>query len=84
MQRRACHLRFLKKKTMETYKRQAVFAEMKDYDPLAEEHHFIEVTKWHNGEGFDVEVQSEDMLGFQLTWVQFETLKAVIEKLEEL
>ena len=71
-------------KTMKTYKRQAVFADLTDYDPLAEEHHFIEVTQWHNGEGFDVEVQSEDLFGFQLTWLQFEALKAVIAKLEEL
>ena len=69
---------------METYKRQAVFADLTDYDPFAEEDHFIEVTQWHNGEGFDVEVQSEDLFSFQLTWLQFEALKAVIAKLEEL
>lgn len=84
MRRRACHLRFLKKKTMKTYKRQAVFAELTDYDPLAGEHHFIEVTQWHNGEGFDVEVQAEEAFKFDLTWFQFDALKAAIEKLEQL
>jgi hypothetical protein len=76
--------RFEKERNMKTYKRQAVFADLTDYDPLAEEHHFIEVTQWHNGEGFDVEVQSEDLFSFQLTWLQFEALKAVIAKLEKL
>ena len=69
---------------MKTYKRQSVFADLTDYDPFAEEHYFIEITKWHNGEGFDVEVQAEETFKFDLTWFQFEALKAVIEKLEEI
>ncbi len=68
---------------MKPYKRQAVFGELKDFCLLSKEHDYIEVCEWHNGEGFDVEVFSNNTSQqFQLTWGQFKLLIKLVTKLE--
>jgi hypothetical protein len=37
-------------KNIETYKRQSVFLEIDD------QHNFVEITDWYNGEGKDIQV----------------------------
>jgi hypothetical protein len=45
---------------------------------------FLEVTKWTNGEGYDIHISNS--LGekkFDLTWGQFKALKACIKKIDK-
>jgi hypothetical protein len=67
---------------MEKYNRKAVFSHLKKYDNLADEHDFIEITEWKNGEGFDVEITGRLSSRFQLTWGEFKALKKLINKIE--
>lgn len=67
---------------MEKYTRKAVFSYLKKYDHLADEHDYIEVTEWKNGEGFDVEIIGKLSTRFQLTWGEFEALKKLVKKLD--
>ena len=60
---------------METYDRKAKLTELKKYCHLAKEHDYIEVTEWHNGEGFDVSMGDRQ---FQLTWGEFEALQVCV------
>ena len=61
---------------MEVYERKSKFTTLRAYDHLAKEHDFIEVTEWHNGEGFDVSLS--DNKHFSLTWGEFEALTALV------
>lgn len=56
---------------MEQYKRESRMVNLKDYDHLAKEHDFMELTEWHNGEGFDVVVGGKQ---FSLTHGEFSAL----------
>ena len=60
---------------MKEYTRTAKFTELKNYDHLAKDNDFMEVTEWHNGEGFDVAIGDKH---FQLTWGEFEALQALV------
>lgn len=62
------------------YKRDAAFAQLKQFDFLAKEDDFIEVTLWHNGEGFDACTADQH---FELTWGQFKALKKLIKELDK-
>ena len=68
---------------MDKYNRKAVFSYLKKYDHLADEHDFIEVIEWKNGEGFDVEIVSKLSTRFQLTWGQFAAMKKLVKKIEK-
>ena len=59
---------------MKEYLRTSKFTELKNYDHLAKDSDFMEVTEWHNGEGFDVITGDKH---FQLTWGEFEALQAL-------
>ena len=67
---------------MDKYNRKAVFSNLKKYDPLADEHDFIEVTDWKNGEGFDVEIVSKVSTRFQLSFGEFAAMKKLVKKIE--
>jgi len=67
---------------MDKYNRKAVFSNLKKYDPLADEHDFIEVTEWKNGEGFDVEIVSKVSTRFQLSFGEFAAMKKLVKKIE--
>ena len=60
---------------MKEYQRRTTFTELKNYDHLAKEHDYIEVTQWHNGEGFDVSIGDRH---FQLTYGEYEALQACV------
>ena len=68
---------------MESYNRKSIFSELSSYDIFAKEGSFIEVTEWKNGEGFDVEVNSNERILFSLTWGQYKALKKVIKQLNK-
>jgi hypothetical protein len=72
----------MQKSTIQGYNRKAVFAELTEFDHLAKPDDYMEVCEWHNGEGFDVEVSGNIDSRFQLTWGQYEAMKALIKTLE--
>jgi len=69
--------------TFKTSKRKSVFSELKPFDVISEEHGYIEVTEWANGEGFDVEINSFGIQRFQLTYGQMKALKKAVKALDK-
>ena len=61
---------------MKEYQRKSRFTELKSYDHLAKEHDFMELTEWHNGEGFDLTIS--DNKSISLTWGEFEALTVLV------
>lgn len=57
------------------YKRESRMVELRHYDHLAKEHEFMELTEWHNGEGFDV-VSGDKQ--FSLTHGEFSALITLV------
>ena len=66
-----------------TYKLDAAFAQLRDFDHLAQPDDFIEVSLWHNSEGFDVHISSHGDQFIQLSWRQFKVLKKLIKELDK-
>ena len=67
---------------MESYNRKAIFSELKKYCHLSDEHDFIEVTQWNNGEGVDVHISNKgNNQKIEMTWGQWSLLKKMIKKL---
>lgn len=64
------------------YELKAAFAALSDFDGFGKAEHFIEVSLWYNGEGFDVTLSSNGEQRFCLTWGQFKALKKLIKELE--
>lgn len=48
---------------MEISKRKTISDKLTNYDYLAKDHDFIQVTEWSNGEGFDVTI-NENIYSF--------------------
>lgn len=69
----------------ELYSRKAIFAELKQFDPLfSKETDYIEITEWANGEGFDVDINTRQDAKFHLTWGQWDAIKCLIKKLNKI
>jgi len=68
---------------MDKYKRKAIFDELNRYDLIAGKNDYIEVTEWHNGEGFDVEISSKLGARFQLTYGEYNALKKLVKKINK-
>jgi len=66
-----------------TYKLDAAFAKLSDFDSFAKPGDFIEVSLWHNSEGFDVNLNSNGEQRFCLTWGQFKALKKLVKELDQ-
>lgn len=62
---------------MEFYNRKAVSAPLKEYCHLAKEHSLMEVTEWHNGEGFDVSI--DDNKHYSFTYGEFDLLSVLVK-----
>ena len=65
------------------YKRESAFAELPSFDHLARNGHFIRVTPWHNGEGFDIYIDSHASQSFSMSWGEFKALKKLIKELDK-
>jgi hypothetical protein len=65
------------------YKLDAAFVSLQDFDHFAKNDHFIEVSLWHNGEGFDAHLNSYNEQSFKLTWGEFKALKKLIKELDK-
>jgi len=65
-----------------TYKLDAAFAPLEKFDHGVKPGAFIEVSLWHNGEGFDAHLSSWHDQSFKLTWGEFKALKKLIKELD--
>ena len=63
---------------IEINERTAKFTELKPYDMFAKPDDYMEVCEWSNGEGVDVNINSNGDQRFSLTWGQWEALNALI------
>jgi len=55
---------------IEINERTAKFTELKPYDMFAKPDDYMEVCEWSNGEGVDVNINSNGDQRFSLTWGQ--------------
>ena len=69
-------------KKIERYKLDAAFVSLADYGAIANYDDFMEVSMWHNGEGFDVILSSNGEQRFGLTWGQYKALKTLVKELD--
>ena len=44
---------------MEKYNKKSVYEKLNTFDYLSKEDSFIEVTEWHNGEGWDITIDDK-------------------------
>lgn len=65
---------------MEHYNRKSVTDSLKKYDHLAKDSDFIEVTEWHNGEGWDISINDNKLIS--LTWGQLEAISYLVKSLD--
>jgi hypothetical protein len=65
------------------YKLDTAFASLQKFDHLAKPDDFIEVSLWHNGEGFDAHLSTNGDHFFKLTWGEFKALKKLVKELDK-
>lgn len=65
------------------YKLDAAFAALEKFDHCAKPGAFIEVSLWHNGEGFDAHLSSYGDQSFKLTWGEYRALKKLVKELDK-
>jgi len=65
------------------YKLDAAFASLCQFDHLAKPDDFIEVSLWHNGEGFDAYLSSSGEQSIKLSWGEFKALKKLVKELDK-
>jgi hypothetical protein len=59
------------------------FVSLQDFDHFAKNDHFIEVSLWHNGEGFDAHLSSHNEQTIKQTWGEFKAHKKLIKELDK-
>jgi hypothetical protein len=69
-------------KNIKRYKLDAAFVSLIDYDITCKEDDFMEMSMWHNGEGFDVILSNDGEQRFGLTWGQYKALKTLVKELD--
>ena len=69
---------------LEVYKKDTRMANLTDFDNLAKDNDYCEVSEWNNGEGFDINIFSNnnDKL-ISITNGQFKAIKACIKSLNK-
>jgi hypothetical protein len=65
------------------YKLDTAFAPLIKFDSFSKPDDFIEVSLWHNGEGFDAHLSSHGDQHFQLTWGEYKALKKLVKELDK-
>jgi hypothetical protein len=65
------------------YKLDAAWASLHKFDHLAKLEDFIEVSLWHNGEGFDVHLSGSGEQSIRLSWGEFKALKKLVKELDQ-
>lgn len=78
------------KKEIKVTTRKSTFVELKDYCvgsmviDNVDKGHFLEVTEWSNGEGYDIHIlDSEGERQIQLSWGQYEAMKKCIKAIDK-
>ena len=69
--------------TVKRYQLETAFASLKLFDCTCKPEDFIEVSLWHNDEGFDVTLSSNGDQRFCLTWGQFKAIKKLVKELDK-
>jgi hypothetical protein len=65
--------------SIEVSQRRAVFAELKPYCFHSGENHYMEVTEWSNGEGYDIVIDRKNNTErFSLTHGEWECLQVLM------
>ena len=64
------------------YKLDAAFVLLRQFDHLVKTSEFIEVSLWHNDEGFDVHLSSNGEQSIRLSWGEFKALKKLVKELD--
>lgn len=64
---------------MEKYKLNSISEDLKKFDYLAKEHDYIEVTEWHNGEGWNIDLNGT---AIQLTDGQLKAINYLTQTLD--
>lgn len=64
---------------METNERKSISCSMKQFNPIASDNSFIEVTEWTNGEGYDVIIDDKQ---YSLHYSEIEAINYLIKSLE--
>jgi hypothetical protein len=67
---------------IQRYKLDAAFVVLHEFDHLAKPDDFMEVSIWHNGEGFDAHVSSHAEQTIRLSWGEYRALKKLIKELD--
>lgn len=70
------------KPKIERYKLDAAFVTLQNYDIGGKDEDFMEASVWHNGEGFDVLLNSHGEQRFSLTWGEYKALKDLVKELD--
>jgi hypothetical protein len=65
------------------YQLDAAFASLKQFDCLAKDDDCIEVSLWHNGEGFDAYISGTEAQHISLSWGQFKAIKKLVKELDK-
>ena len=65
------------------YKLDAASAPLITFDHLAKPDDFIEVSLWHNGEGFDAHLGGYIDQTIRLSWGEWKALKKLIKELDQ-
>lgn len=63
--------------------RKTIFSDLMPHDVCAKEHSYIEVTKWSNGEGYDISIYNHSERNISIGWSEFKLLKKLIKELEK-
>jgi hypothetical protein len=78
------------KKEINVTNRKSAFVELKDYcvgsmgKDKEKEGHFLEVTEWSNGEGYDIHINdSEGERQIHVSYGQFDAIKACIKVIDK-
>lgn len=70
-------------KELEMYTRKAVFCSLKEYDYIAKEHSYVEITEWRNGEGFEIGAYNYTDRTISLTYGEFDLIKKLVKQLQK-
>ena len=71
------------KPILEKHTRKSISAGLRQFDFLAKDDDFIEVTQWTNGEGFDINISSQGEKYIAITDGEFKAIKEMIKQLNK-
>ncbi len=71
------------KPILEKHTRKSISAGLRQFDFLAKDDDFIEVTQWTNGEGFDINISSQGEKYIAITDGEFKAIKEMIKQLKK-